>query len=658
MPIVTTLHTVLDKPSSSQRRVMDELIELSDRMVVMTERSRDFLRKVYKVPSEKISLIYHGIPDVSFVDPNFYKDKFGVDSRLVMLTFGLLSPNKGIEYAIEALPKIIEKYPDLVYIILGATHPHLKQEEGETYRLSLQRLVKARNVQSNVIFHNRFVSLEELVEFIGCADLYVTPYLEKRQIVSGTLAYSVGAGKAVISTPYWHAEELLADGRGRIVPFKDSGAIAAQVIDLLENESERHMMRKRSYELGRQMIWPTVVKKYASAFERAHAESFKKQRHLPGVLLLNLEADELPAVNLDHLVRMTDDTGILQHCRFSVPFYDEGYTLDDTARALLLTVLLDELGVGKSHQVRNLQSRYLAFVCHAWNQEKGRFRNFMGYDRTWLEDVGSDDSHARALWALGVVVGRSRYSSLRNCASLLFEQALPGCMDFNSTRSFAFSLLGIMEFMRRFYGHRPAQDTRMVLAGKLLKMYQENSSDEWQWYEDFLTYANAALPHALFLCGQWIGEGEMVEAGLKSLEWLVEIQKAGGNHFVPVGCHGFYWKGKKRARFDQQPIEASTTVSACLEAYRMTGEERWYEEAQRAFEWFLGRNDLRIPLYNVSTGGCFDGLESDRSNQNQGAESTLAFLMALAEMRLSEHVIREPDTSAEAEIPARLSELE
>ena len=657
MPIVTTLHTVLEEPTSAQRKVMDELTALSDRLVVMTERGQTFLTDIYGVSEEKIDLIHHGIPDVPFVDPNYYKDKFGVEGKQVLLTFGLLSPNKGIEYVIEALPMVLEKHPNLVYIILGATHPHLRRDQGESYRLSLQRLVKARNVQGNVVFHNRFVTIEELVEFIGCADLYITPYLDVRQIVSGTLAYSLGAGKAVISTPYWYAEEMLAGGRGCLAPFKDSAAIAEKIVHLLDHETERHAMRKRAYEFGRQMTWANVVNQYAAVFERAREESFRKPRRR-GIRPLEFTKGELPAMKLDHLQRLTDDTGILQHAIFSVPNYDEGYTVDDNARALVLTVLLEELGGGGGPLVRSLQSRYLAFLNHAWNRKRGRFRNFMAYNRRWLEQTGSEDSHGRALWALGIVAGRSRYSSLRGFACRLFDEALPACLTFRESRAWAYSLLGIMEYMRRFYGHRAAQEARMDLAHRLLAYFEKHAAPDWQWFESFVTYCNARLPHALFLCGQWLNESKMVDAGLQALDWLVHVQRAGGQHFVPIGCHGFYWKGKHRARFDQQPIEASATVAACLEAYRMTGEDRWWEEAHRAFDWYLGKNDLHMPMYNPGTGGCFDGLSSDRVNQNQGAESTLAFLMALAEMQLSEHVIREPDTGLAIEEPAKLTEVE
>jgi glycosyltransferase involved in cell wall biosynthesis len=632
MPIVTTLHTILQDPSPDQRRVLKEIAALSDRLVVMSERGAEFLREVYGVPSDKIDLIPHGIPDLPFVDPSYHKDLFGVEGKYVLLSFGLLSPNKGIENVIAALPDIVERYPNVVYMILGATHPHVIQHEGETYRLSLQRRAREMGVEDHVIFYNRFVSLEELIEFISAADIYITPYLNEAQIVSGTLAYTLGAGKAVISTPYWYAEEILAEGRGSLVPFKDPGALAREVIYLLDNESERHAMRKRAYLFGRAMIWPQVAKQYMESFERARAE----RRHFvfPGFRVKPQEA-ELPPLKLDHLYRMTDETGMLQHALVTVPNYSEGYTTDDNARALIIATLLDELG---SSEALEMASRYLAFILYAFNAETGRFHNFLDYQRNWLEDVGSEDSQGRALLALSAVLGRSSTAALRSIAGLVFEQALPAILETTSPRAWAFTLIGIHEYLRRYSGDSRADHVRDELAGRLLDLYQHSRSDEWRWYEDELSYCNAALPQAMILCGQWIPNNAMTEAGLESLGWLADLQRAAspGGHFVPIGSNGFYKRGSERARFDQQPVKAQTMVSACLEAYRSTGDKRWQDEARRAFEWFLGRNDLNLSVYDPTTGGCRDGLHPDRPNENQGAESTLAFLQALLELRLAE----------------------
>jgi len=636
MPIVTTFHTILRDPDPDQRRVLEEVAALSDRLVVMSERGSEFLQEVYGVQPEKIDLIPHGIPDLPFVDPSFNKDLFGVEGKLVLLSFGLLSANKGIENVIAALPAIVARYPNVVYIILGATHPHVILHEGESYRLSLQWLAQEKGVEGHVIFYNLFVSLKELVEFIGAADIYITPYLNPAQIVSGTLAYTLGAGKAVISTPYWYAEEMLADGRGALVPFQDPAAMAAQVIDLLDNEAKRHAMRKRAYVSGRAMIWPQVARRYMESFDRARAE----RRHFvpPGFTAkaLDQRPSELPPVKLDHLRHMTDETGILQHALFTVPNYREGYTTDDNARALMVSTLLEELGSGEAVE---LTSRYLAFVWYAFNAETGRFRNFMDYQRHWLEASGSDDSHGRALWALGTVLGRSNTPALPSMAGRLFEQALPAILDTTSPRAWAFALIGIHEYLQRFAGDRMASQVRDELAGRLLTLYQSHRSEEWRWYEGGLSYCNAVLPHALLLCGQSIPNAAMTEDGLESLSWLAGLQRADAGHFVPIGSNGFYARGGERARFDQQPVEAQAMVSACLEAHRITGDKRWRKEARRAFEWFLGRNDLHLPIYDPTTGGCRDGLHPDRANENQGAESTLAFLQSLLELRLAENAL-------------------
>jgi len=635
MPTVTTLHTILAEPDADQRSVLKDIADLSDRLVVMSERAKVFLKEIYQIPENKVDMIPHGIPDVPFVDPSFHKDLFGVEGKMVLLSFGLLSSSKGIEHVIEALPAILEVHPQVVYIILGETHPHVKEVDGEAYRLSLQWLARERGVEGHVIFHNRFVSLEELIEFIGAADIYITPYLNLAQITSGTLAYTLGAGKAVVSTPYWYAEEMLAQERGVLVPFKDSVAMGQTVIGLLNDEAGRHAMRKRAYLFGRDMVWTQVARRYFETFERARAE----RRHFssPGftVKALDKHPGELPPLRLDHLRHMTDETGILQHAIFTIPNYHEGYTTDDNARALIVSALLEDVG---QEAAVELASRYLGFLWYAYSSENGRFRNFMTYQRTWLETSGSDDSHGRALWALGTVMGRSHTPALQSMAGWLFERALPAIVDTTSPRAWAFGLLGIHEYLKRFAGDRRASQVQEQLSERLLSLYRRCRTDDWRWYEEGLTYCNAVLPHASLICGQSVQSTAMMEAGLESLAWLSDIQRASkGGHFVPIGSNGFYRKGGERARFDQQPVEGQAMVSACLEAYRITRDNRWRKEAQRAFEWFLGRNDLNLSIYDPTTGGCRDGLHPDRPNENLGAESTLAFLQSLLELRLAEN---------------------
>jgi glycosyltransferase involved in cell wall biosynthesis len=636
MPVVTTLHTVLNEPGPEQRRVMDGLISLSTRLVVMAERGRRMLQEVYHAPAAKIDLIPHGIHDVGFVDPTYFKDQFGVEGRVVLLTFGLLSPNKGIENVLNALPGILAEFPDVVYIVLGATHPNELRHHGEAYRVSLEILAKKNHVEKNVIFYNQFVDLESLKEFIGAADLYITPYLNEQQSTSGTLAYAFGAGKAVVSTPYWHAEELLADDRGVLVPFGDAPAIAREVIALLKDENRRHSMRKNAYRIGRDMIWSKTAQLYMRSFECSRIEMTASSRKSLVAKTLDLKPRELPAIKLNHLQRMTDSTGVFQHAIFSVPNFSEGYCTDDNARAFILAVLLGELGEDEE-RVRGLATTSAAFLCHAFDSNSKRFHNHMSFDRRWLDEQGSEDSHARALWALGVGVGRAPFRTFQMMAGQLFAQALPALPAFSSPRAWAFGLIGIHEYLRRLSGDSLVNQTRETLVDRLVKQFDAASEPDWQWFEDELSYDNAKLAHALILTGQDMGQQDVLERGLRALRWLTELQISEKSDFRPIGSNGFHRKGGRRAHFDQQPIEAHATVSACLEAYRATADIWWYEQAQRAFDWFIGWNDLGLELYSPQTGGCCDGLHVDRINGNQGAESTLAFLLSLAEMRIAQN---------------------
>jgi glycosyltransferase involved in cell wall biosynthesis len=644
MPVVTTLHTVLREPRADQKRVMQELISLSTRLVVMAERGRRMLEDIYEAPPAKIDLIAHGIHDVGFVDPTYFKDQFGVEGKVVLLTFGLLSPNKGIECVLNALPNILAEFPDVVYIVLGATHPNELREHGEAYRLSLEILAKKNKIEKNIIFYNQFVDLENLKAFIGAADLYITPYLNEAQITSGTLAYAFGAGKAVVSTPYWHAAELLAENRGVLVPFRDAQAIAREVIGLLRDDTRRHAIRKNAYRIGREMIWSSVAQSYMRSFEVSRLEGAALSRKSPVTKTLDQRPRELPELKLNHLSRMTDSTGIFQHAIFSVPNFSEGYCTDDNARAFILSVLLGELGE-EPELVRTVASTSAAFLYHAFDTQTKRFHNHMSFDRRWLDDRGSEDCQGRALWALGVGVGRSPFRSFQMLAGQLFAPALPALMEFTSPRAWAFGLIGIHEYLRRLRGDSLVNQTREVLTCKLMELFGRSAKPDWCWFEDELSYDNAKLAHALILSGSETGQQPVFERGLQALRWLTQLEVSEKGHFRPIGSNGFYRRGGVRANFDQQPIEAQAAVSACLEAYRATSDFWWYEQAQRAFDWFIGWNDLGQELYSSESGGCRDGLHVDRVNGNQGAESTLAFLLSLAEMRLVQNMVtsfREP----------------
>jgi glycosyltransferase involved in cell wall biosynthesis len=474
MPVVTTLHTVLREPNPDQRMVLEEIAELSDRLIVMSQLSSQFLQEIYKVPGHKIDMVPHGVPDLPFLDPNFFKDRFGVQGKAVLLTFGLISPNKGIENVIQALPQILSKHKNVVYMVAGATHPHILRREGDHYREYLKSLAREMGVESSVIFHNQFVSPDEMVEFIGAADIYITPYRHEAQVVSGTLAYALGAGKAIISTPYWHAIELLDDRRGALVPFQNPEAIAQKTIELLDTPAIRHTMRKRAYLFAREMVWKRVAQGYMESFARVRHERMQHPQVQYSARTIHKPLDQLPELNLDHLHRLTDDTGMLQHAIFTSPNRGEGYTTDDNARALIFAVLLEQVQGNRfstTHTAKaDLSSRYLAFLEHAFNPANGRFRNFLNYDRQWNEIEGSEDCHGRTLWSLGIVLGRSQDQGLRSAAGRLFEFSFPAALDLRSPRSWAYTLLGIDEYLEAFAGDRDIQKARSVLAGRLMDM--------------------------------------------------------------------------------------------------------------------------------------------------------------------------------------------
>ncbi len=648
MPIVTTLHTILTEPNPFQRGVMDELTQLSERIVVMSQLGAKILRDVHAVPSGKIDLIPHGIPSVPSAPRS--KHQLGVEGKRVILTFGLLSPDKGIEHVVDAMPAILERYPDTVYIVLGATHPHIRENHGEEYRLMLESRAQRLGVDGNMIFHDRFVSLPELTEFLSAADIYITPYLKPEQITSGTLAYAVGSGKAVISTPYWYAKELLADGRGILVPWRDPAAIAREVIGLFSDDAKRAAICKRAAAAGHDMLWPAVAQSYRRTFERAHADQADRRRTVFQAKTLATRPAELPAINLDHLRLMTDSTGVFQHATFGVPRYEDGYCVDDNARALLAMALVEDEGSENAKVVRELSSRYLAFVNYAFHRRLGRFRNFMSYSRRWMEECGSEDSHGRALWSLGTVVGRSRSPGQKSLAGELFHAALPVVQEFASPRAWAYTLFGIDEYLRAFQGESGVQALRKTLADKLIDIYRRTKAPDWLWFEERVTYCNARLSQALIVSGSRMNDEEMTAAGLESLDWLAKLQTGPNGYFEPVGSNGFHSRGGTKAEFDQQPVEACAMVAACHEARRVTADPRWADHARRAYSWFLGQNHLQRSLYDGATGGCRDGLHADRPNENQGSESTLSFLMTLLEMRSADRDMTE--RPSQARLPA------
>jgi glycosyltransferase involved in cell wall biosynthesis len=630
MPVVTTLHTVLREPTPDQIRVTSEIARLSARLVVMSHKAAGFLRDIYEVPEEKIAFVHHGIPDLPFVDPNYYKEQFGVEGRTVAATFGLLSPNKGIEHMITAMPEIVKHHPGFIYLVLGVTHPNVKKQDGERYRTSLQRLAETLGVTENVRFLNRFVDIQELCEFLGCADVYITPYGNEAQITSGTLAYAMGSGKPVVSTPYWYAVEMLDEGRGVITPFNDADALSANVLALLDDPVRRHAIRKRAYQFTRDAVWSKVAQQYFRVFAAAKERGQRQPtRRFQSRAILPATAP-LPEINLEHLRRMTDTTGLLQHAVFNIPDRTHGYCTDDNARALVLTVSAQHLPPGDD-ELASMSACYLGFLTHAFNPATSRFRNFMSYDRRWMETEGSEDSQGRALWALGVTVGRAPDKGQLAAATSLFNLALPAAETFTHPRAAAMALVGINAYLGRFAGSTGAKRVAKLLARLILREFRKNATDDWYWFEDILTYDNGKLAQALLATGILLENAKMVDVGVKTLEWLTKVHFE-GSVFRPVGNDGWFRKDGYRARFDQQPLEAQSMIEAYIAAYAATGEERWTDLADKVFQWYLGQNDLGAPLWDRKTGACYDGLGPEGPNLNQGAESTLAWLLALADM--------------------------
>ena len=629
MPIVTTLHTLLKNPTEEERHIIMQLAELSDRLVVMSERSIDFLRNIYNVQEEKIALIHHGIPDVPLVESSTYKGKFGLSEKKVLLTFGLLSPGKGIDTVINALPEIVKTHPDVIYMVVGVTHPHLRAEQGEDYRIGLHLRAKELGVEDHVVFHDHFVADEDLLEFIGAADIYVTPYLSETQIISGPLSYALGMGKAVISTPYWHAQELLADGRGRLYPFDDHAQLASEVIDLLDHPEKLRAMQHKAYDYGRQMIWSRVGSRYVETFEQAQHHRLRKCVPARKLGPLGLRQQPLPEIKLDHLLRMTDGVGMLQHSRFTVPDREHGYCVDDNARALIVAVTAQDFQP-RDASLNDLSSVYLSFLDHAFNRDTGVFRNFMSYERCWLEEKGSEDSHGRALWGLGYAAALGRNEGQASHAADLFQSALPAVEHFNSPRAVAFAIIGIHALLSLNRDNIRVETMCRILSDKLMQWFRNNASEDWPWCEETLTYDNARLPQALLLSGQRLGDDEMLQTALRALAWLKNIQHDKSDcYFAAIGNHGWFTRGGDKAQFDQQPIEAAAMIDAYIEAFNITREEEWITCAYRCLNWYLGDNELHISLYDHATGGCRDGLKTQGANENQGAESTLCWLMAL-----------------------------
>ena len=625
-PVISTLHSVLSEPTLKQRSVMSRVCERSDLVVVMANRATMILNEIYGVPLEKLKLIPHGVPDVPFGPTERFKERFGLGGRTMILTFGLLGPGKSIETVLDALAKVVPNHPDVAYVVLGITHPGVRRDSGELYRLSLERKAVELGIQRNVLFHNRYVSQEDLKEYLQAADIYVTPYRAKEQITSGTLAYALAAGKAIVSTPYWHAQELLVNGRGRLVDFGDADGFAGAINELIANKPMRDEVRKSAYAFGRDMIWPRVGKQYVSAIAQA------RRSFASGPLLVTPERTvlmrlSLPGPRLDHLYAMSDDTGVLQHAIYATPDRTHGYCTDDNARALIVSAMA--WASFQDQRVLPYLRTYLSFLHYAQNPETGRFRNFMSYDRRWLEEDGSDDSQGRAIWALGYLTCHAPNESKQRFATDLFRASIPSWGTLRSPRSWASSILGMHYYLRAFPDDVAVRDHKSSLAQQLNNRFVEHESKDWPWLEELVAYDNGRLPQALIIAGLQLGRPEMTDRGLRVLRWLLDVQTTPDGHLSIIGSNGWMPRNGPRAQFDQQALEPAALIGACKAAYRASGDTCWLNEMRRCFEWYVGRNDLGLAMVDFKTRGCYDGLSASGVNDNQGAESVLSWLLSL-----------------------------
>ncbi|MFC1770452.1 glycosyltransferase [Candidatus Margulisiibacteriota bacterium] len=631
MPLTVTLHTVLQNPSAEHRRVFLEIARKADRLIVMTNKALEILTSEYNVPKDKTVIIPHGIPDVSFIDTAFYKDKFGLSGKKVLLTFGLLSPNKGLEIIIKAMPDIIKKHPDTVYIILGSLHPHEKKKTGTSYLNKLQRSIMKLGLEKSVFFIDGFFSLEELCEYIGAADIYVIPYLNKEQITSGTLSYAMGAGKPIVSTPFWHAKEYLADNRGILAEFNDHESFIKHINDLLSDEVKRNAIRKRAYDFTRPMIWKEVAKSYYSLFQTLVYERIvrpKKNFYLLDKRETNIQ---IPDINLAHLKSLTDDTGILEHAKFSIPDRKHGYCLDDNARALVVSIQYYRLT--KDPTIIPYIDRYLSFILDAYDEKRNILRNRLTYKRHWDNKEIPETAHARGLCALGMCCAHGP-KHIEQLAIKLFRDSAPKLESTNHPHVMAIAIGALSKYLTCFSGDAYYRKLKNKLASKLYTVFTKNSSPDWPWFEDKISWGSATIAKGLIIAGNELNNNDYLNLGIKLLKWLINAQLENSAYFSFIGNQGWYYRNKEKALFDQQPIEAHSMASACIAAYQATGKKEWITKARLAFNWFLGLNILNIPVYDYMTGGCKDGIQVNWVNENEGAESTLCWLMTLLEYKI------------------------
>ncbi len=619
IPVIITLHTVLKKPSYNQKAIIEKMGLMADKIVVMSKKAIDFLTTIYQIPTKKIALIEHGVPDIHF-DPLEVKKELDLTGSKVLLTFGLLGPGKGIEVVLQALPKVVSEHPEVLYVVLGKTHPHVLRDSGEEYRDYLTALVGELGIENHVLFVDKFIDQQSLFKYLYACDIYISPYLNEAQITSGTISYAVGVGAAVVSTPYWHATELLDKGRGRLFGFKDPHHLATLLLGLLNAPVEFNRMKEKAKAYGENITWPKTGQKYyeisISVSENADTKRILEKKAY--------SSDDLPEFSIEHISRLTDRTGIIQHARFCIPNYKEGYCLDDNARALIMALMAQR--ISKDKKLPELVTIYLSYMLYMQNED-GNFRNFLTFNREFINEVGSEDAFGRSIWALGFLLNDPPNDALYQSASVMFQAASPHFEKLNSIRGIANTIIGISYYLRKHSEDQAMHRRFEKLAKVLVEHYRANRTDRWRWFESLLAYDNAILPLALLHAGEVLNDEKVRDVAFDTMNFLTGHTFKEG-YLSIIGNEKWFCKDCERSIFAQQPVDAMTMVLMYQKAYRLTRNNDYYEKMILSFMWFLGENDLRMSLYDHQTKGCCDGFESYGINRNQGAESSISYLIS------------------------------
>jgi glycosyltransferase involved in cell wall biosynthesis len=616
-PVVIAMHTVLPASSSYFEKYKKIVVTVNDyvrRIIVMTETSKKILVEDYGIYPNKIKIIPHGIHATPYQGVAKAKVALGLNGKTVISTFGLLSKGKGIEYAIVALPEIVKKFPDAVYLIVGATHPIVLKREGEAYRNNLSKLVFKLDLNKNVIFYNTYLPTEKILQFLQATDVYLLPSLDPNQAVSGTLSYALGTGRPVVSTAFAQAKEDVTKEVGRLVEFKNPAAITEALNEILENKNLGIEMGKKAYFRTRKMTWQNVALSYMREFINIVPE-------------LGLQEKNLPKIKLKHFINLTDDFGMFQFAKLTEPDPCSGYTLDDNARALISVTQYYEKY--KNEKALKLAQIYLKFMEHIFSSPG--CHNYINNDKTFNIErntkEGLDDACARGMYALAVVTAsKSIPASMKKRAAKIFKIKFDLNKIVPAPRAVAFYIKALCKWLE-YDSDVKYKEMLKKYCQYLIELYEKVSEPNWQWFEDILAYSNGVIPEALLLAYKRTGDQKYFNIAKDSLDFLA-VHSFKINCCAPVGQSGWFKRGKKKTLFDQQPEEVTALVLALKAMYEASGDVKYKKKMRDAFEWFLGNNMLGQVVYDHTTGGCYDGVGEKEINLNQGAESTVSYLLA------------------------------